>query len=728
MDNGFSARVLTDSVSPAGIRLTTMEVRFPRFVLSEFNTHRTFCLDGETELYFDLPSGKKSKQGTRRFTMTLHELYEKWHEGAKPRRNRTRKVTIDRLCLSATYSARELAPLMGYHDYTGVDLLTRRADIPRVNIPKQAYRVRGLDVDHWFFDEERNVNRQPIRDRLKTMMLRSCDERSGEIYHTRMRDICYSGRKDVFKVILQDGRAIMSSKDHLFLTDSGWQRLEDAVGLALSRNGIATWSKAAKFAVNGEEAYRDPEWLRARRAEGYSAKAIAELAGVTLDQIRYQFRKHKIPVSNLNLVWKRAHTKAPWNKGRRYSNIKTRGVPNKVPVRRGEESHLWRGGITPERRLIGQWTQHQAFRVHRANGFRCVLCGEARKLHAHHVDPVAHNPVRARDPKNLTSVCEECHGELHQRNIELVLLEFVEAGGSFAEFWQHVGGMRLRKPYHPKKKRAMVRHFLGLQSVEYVGVRDTYDIEVEGPYHNFVADGFIVHNSRNSASSRAVPTNKMIERVLENPAMPVEWGVNKAGMSASEALSDEQAEEARVQWLRARDSAVESVRELQKFNVHKQVINRILEPFMWHTVIVTATEWDNFYSLRCASNAQPEIRVAAELMRDAMSASQPRIVGLGAWHLPLVQDDERSLPIEQLKMVSAARCARVSYLTHDGTRDIAKDIELCERLLTDRHLSPFEHVATPADDADFHANFRAWIQMRKSIEEELNTRTHASTI
>jgi len=255
-------------------------------------------------------------------------------------------------------------------------------------------------------------------------------------------------------------------------------------------------------------------------------------------------------------------------------------------------------------------------------------------------------------------------------------------------------------------------------SVSPAGIRLT-TMEVRFP--RFVLSEFNTHRvlSKNSASSRAVPTNKMIDRALENPAMPVEWGVNKAGMSASEALTEEQAEEARAEWLRARDSAVEHVRNLQKFNVHKQVINRVLEPFMWHTVIVTATEWENFYSLRCAPNAQPEIRVAAELMREAMNASQPRTVGIGDWHLPLVQDDERDLPIEQLKKISAARCARVSYLTHDGKRDIAKDIELCDRLLTDRHLSPFEHVATPANDSEFHANFRGWIQMRKSVEERV---------
>lgn len=259
-------------------------------------------------------------------------------------------------------------------------------------------------------------------------------------------------------------------------------------------------------------------------------------------------------------------------------------------------------------------------------------------------------------------------------------------------------------------------------SVSSSGIRLT-TMEVRFP--RFILSELNTHRilSKNSASSRAIPTNKMIERALENPAMPIEWGVNKPGMSANEALTPEQAEEAKAEWLRARDSAVAHVRNLQKYNVHKQVINRLLEPFMWHTVIISGTDWDNFYNLRISPNAQPEIRRAAELMRDAMNGSKPRTVGIGDWHLPLVQDDERDMPIEQLKKVSAARCARVSYLTHDGNRDVSKDIELCERLLSDRHLSPFEHVATPSEDSEFHANFRGWIQMRASIETSVTAKT-----
>jgi thymidylate synthase ThyX len=254
-----------------------------------------------------------------------------------------------------------------------------------------------------------------------------------------------------------------------------------------------------------------------------------------------------------------------------------------------------------------------------------------------------------------------------------------------------------------------------LDSIAPNGVRLT-TLEVTFP--RFVLAEFNTHRqlSRNSASSRAVPTAKLIERVEQDPVLPLEWGRNKAGMSASDVLSTAEADAARHVWLRARDDAVARARELLELRVHKQELNRILEPFLWHTVIVTATQWENFFDLRCAPNAQPEIREAALRMREAIDASHPQPVANGEWHTPLVQEDEVGFDIETRKRLSAARCARVSYLTHGGRREIGKDLELYERLRSDRHLSPFEHVATPATDRDLHANFRGWIQMRAEIE------------
>lgn len=254
-----------------------------------------------------------------------------------------------------------------------------------------------------------------------------------------------------------------------------------------------------------------------------------------------------------------------------------------------------------------------------------------------------------------------------------------------------------------------------LDSVGPTGVRLT-TLEVTFP--RFVLAEFNTHRmfSRNSASSRAIPTNKLIERVEHDPVLPLEWGRNKAGMSASEILTPDEEVEARRVWLSARDAAVRHARQLVELKVHKQELNRVLEPFLWHTVIVSATEWENFFELRCAPAAQPEIRAAATLMRDAISASAATTLGEGGWHLPLVQPDERALPLELRKKISAARCARVSYLTHGGTREREKDVDLYDRLKSERHLSPFEHVATPAGDARFYANFRGWRQMRAEIE------------
>jgi thymidylate synthase ThyX len=170
------------------------------------------------------------------------------------------------------------------------------------------------------------------------------------------------------------------------------------------------------------------------------------------------------------------------------------------------------------------------------------------------------------------------------------------------------------------------------------------------------------------------------------------------------------------------------VRHLHELGVHKQLANRLLEPFMWVTVIVSATEWANFFTLRCHEDAQPEFQKVALMVAEALAVSTPRPVGVGEWHLPYIQADERaelSLAVQQ--QCSVARCARVSYLTHEGKRDIEKDKELYDRLLNGSglgHWSPFEHVATPKATADpdpREGNYRGWLQYRKMFPNECHT-------
>ena len=228
--------------------------------------------------------------------------------------------------------------------------------------------------------------------------------------------------------------------------------------------------------------------------------------------------------------------------------------------------------------------------------------------------------------------------------------------------------------------------------------------------------------SQNSASSRAIPTDRQLERVLQDPFVPDYWGRLQPGMQAEEEIAESDHQKAVEVWLAARDDAVARAKALLKLEVHKQTVNRLLEPFMWHTAIITATDWGNFFGLRDNPMAQPEIRTIAHMMRQAYESHSPMLVESGGWHLPLIQPDEHNRPelINDLPKISAGRCARVSYLTHDGRRDPAADIKLYKRLVRDGHMSPLEHVATPMCDnrAARYGNFVGWKQLRKFIPHE----------
>lgn len=231
--------------------------------------------------------------------------------------------------------------------------------------------------------------------------------------------------------------------------------------------------------------------------------------------------------------------------------------------------------------------------------------------------------------------------------------------------------------------------------------------------------------SRNSASSRAIPTEKILQRVRETPFIPIYWGRNQKGMSAHQELSASEQVAAERAWLGARDDAIAAAEQLMEIGVHKQIANRLLEPFMWHTVLVTATEWSNFFALRCAKTAQPEIRRIALMMRELYLDEKPHELGLNDWHTPLVSDQDRyELTTEERKQVASGRCARVSYLTHAGKRDPSADIDLHDRLAQDFHMSPFEHIARPFNFIEhysgqkFSANFRGFVQYRKEFPYE----------
>lgn len=301
---------------------------------------------------------------------------------------------------------------------------------------------------------------------------------------------------------------------------------------------------------------------------------------------------------------------------------------------------------------------------------------------------------------------------------------------------------------------------------------------MEITFPRFILPEFNTHRvfSRNSASSRAIPFWKQLKKIAESGYIPSKLGVNQAGMQASTYIYGNKLNEARHLIKLAQDRAILSTVEMvlgtakvqsimgsdyveafqtgltqndytviidevrdfeakvrasktdetidlgDSINLHKQHVNRYLEPFMWHKVVVTSTEWGNWDALRISEQAQPEIDAIARMTSYLLAQNTPALLGKDEWHLPLIQEDELHLvkdDIEKWKKVSVGRCARVSYETHDGVRDPDKDVALAVVLLEDGHMSPWEHVATPdMDNSGLGGNLKGWIQLRKTIPGE----------
>lgn len=224
--------------------------------------------------------------------------------------------------------------------------------------------------------------------------------------------------------------------------------------------------------------------------------------------------------------------------------------------------------------------------------------------------------------------------------------------------------------------------------------------------------------SRNTVSSRAVPVKKFLEQVRTDPALPIFWGKNQPGMQSYEELDGAARWDAKTYWSTTRTFVADMVEKLAALGLHKQLTNRLLEPFLWHTAIISSTDWDHFFHLRRATDVQPETHLLADLMFAAREESIPVSLYWGEWSLPYVTEHERQnhLRSEVLKF-SAARCARVSYLNHDGSNpDPAKDVDLHDKLIKAPHASPFEHPAMAAPGR--HANFTGFRQYRAWIPQE----------
>lgn len=260
--------------------------------------------------------------------------------------------------------------------------------------------------------------------------------------------------------------------------------------------------------------------------------------------------------------------------------------------------------------------------------------------------------------------------------------------------------------------------------------------------------------SRNSASSRAIPFEKMLKSVEDNPFIPIKWMKDHRGMQGNDFFTDSDLLHFKCDnpdtcpppipyplllesdWLEAKDHAIKYAVKLNQLGLTKQFINRLLEPFMWHTVIVTATEWENFFALRAHDAAEIHMQRIAYMMLDEYNKSEPQLLQPGEWHIPFENEIENELikistkedvddrTHERIKIkTSTSMCARTSYtIVGDEKKEInfEKDTQLHDKLLSMRHMSPFEHCAMSAEGLypKLSGNFQGFIQYRKQIENE----------
>jgi len=493
-------------------------------------------------------------------------------------------------------------------------------------------------------DKQRNPYYR--RDRIRGMLLRQMNEETHRIQHTRVVDVFRNGTKPVFRMRLSDGKEIEATADHRFAFSHGWETLGDATGLH-ERNGRAVWHAGEHYVyVNGVEQripadHRDPLWLQ-REYRGLR-RPVAELAddcSVSYHTIRKWLARYGLTDRNRGRF---RIGQEPWNKGRTYRlgprELSDRWLEANRRSRSGPASNFWRGGVSTDRQAIARWTTDAAQRVHERNGWTCQLCNEgASELHCHHIVPVWADESFARDEDNLTTLCASCHRVV---------------SGNELEFVQCLGGPPVKRESHPRPRvpwnKLTVAKLVRVESFEYVGEKETYDLEVEGPHHNFIANGIVTHNSVNEYSGRYSLMPLLFYRP-EHENFALQSAANRQGREgerAPEALFRKAVE----RWERIREEASDTYGWLVGEDVARELA-RIDLPLSTYTQWYWKIDLHNllhFLTLRVDPHAQWEIREFGKVIAGMVKRVAP--LSYEAW----VDYDLEGEPLSRAQRLALAR-------------------------------------------------------------------------
>jgi len=619
--------------SPFEMLEIKLHAKMPIFVARQWIRHRTACLSGDTKLYFDLPNALRKGRRSRR-GIPIEKLFRMWHEGTQHPIHKKKPTHVDRIEADRYYTVPEMARLVERREEDLRNKINAQA-LQAERRPTSDPRLPQLYIKgSWYHAWATRVPiaKVPMRERLERMRLRMCDEATGEIKWTHVTDVWSTGIRPVFRVTLENGHSVKMTQDHRCLTESGWLTLAAATKVRLNDRGGVTWSgDAPRFAVNGTKLHWDKDWLASQKAAGLTITEMADLAGVKYTTIRQSLRRCGLQFT----AREKARLSGIAQRGqRRNSRPHVWTEEAKASVRRaraGSASNFWKGGMTPERALIGAWTVSHAQSIHRRNGFACVVCASREGLNAHHVDPVWHAPDRARNVENLTTLCGSCHRDVHRLNLELELLADVQEGLDSTQFWVRHGRGRRPIPHGRRTPPAtkLIRGWSRVARIEYAGDEATYDISVAGPFRNFIANGFIVHNSVNEYSARY----SILDREFYVP-QPEQIGSQSTSnrQGRGDLVTPEQAQRV-LDLLRAdAEHAYDDYEDLLNESGQREGPSLARELARMNLPVNFYTQWYwkidlhnllHFLRLRADAHAQYEIRVYAEKLLEIVKLWVP---------------------------------------------------------------------------------------------------------
>ncbi len=605
-------------------------VRLPIFVARQWIRHRTACLAEGTQVIFDLPGGT-SRGGRRAYALRIEDVWRKF----QPTRNKAvrhqrnpffRRERVQGMLL------RQLDEETRQFHHTRVVDVTRNGLKPVFRMTLDDGKWIECTADHRFLFED-GWSSLAAKTGLREVSGRA-------VWSDADYQVCVNGTELVRPAMYQD-RAWLERE--YVLAQRSVRDLAEACGVIPET--ITHWirrfelpgqaSKIHHFSVgnaysslrgptkgirlhramrgDGTEPYVSKEWLESQWVgHGLSAGQIAKLCGASLSTIRKWLRIHELtnhPGHDSNGCFRPGH--APWNRGATYRLGPRPMSPVRLATiraaRAGSSSNFWKGGTSTEREGIARWTTQIARSIHERNHWTCQLCHRQRStLHAHHIVPVWADIGRARDASNLTTLCDECHREVHQDEAAYVEL---------------LGGPPVAAPWVRKPRVAWNRLTVGrmarIEKFEFVGDRMTYDLEVEGPSHNFVANGIVTHNSVNEYSARysIVPDEYEIP-----PESEVRHQSSRNRQGRGEPLAHDVVEQFRTDLERiAKDSYAAYSRALEA-GVARETARLVLPVAYYTQWYWKCNLWNlfHFLSLRLDPHAQEEIRLyAAEMAKIA---------------------------------------------------------------------------------------------------------------